>query len=162
MLPDLPQRLVAKVCQAGYPLGSRRRPQPSLQRPPASQTISRCSSCHPTRQSSTRRKLSGVKSAKKSSRITPKSIDAVRTKLKQAILYIERNPKSSNPSPHSPTSEVILMWKWYAPRAPSTNPQTEPFAARPGSYQSVSRETIWYDWRLKSRTTKDSGCALLL
>src|SRR5450631_24233 len=35
VLPGLPQRPVTKVCQAG-PLGSRRRPQPSLQRPPAS------------------------------------------------------------------------------------------------------------------------------
>ena len=33
-----------------------------------------------------------------------KSIDAVRAKLKQAILYIERNPKTVNPSRPSPTS----------------------------------------------------------
>jgi hypothetical protein len=36
VLSSLPQRPVAKVCKAGYPLGSRRRPQPSLRRPPAS------------------------------------------------------------------------------------------------------------------------------
>src|ERR1700736_642563 len=36
VLSGLPHRTVAKVCQAGYPLGSRRRPQPSLQRPRAS------------------------------------------------------------------------------------------------------------------------------
>src|ERR1700731_4021513 len=36
VLSGLPHRPVAKVCQAGYPLGSRRRPQPSLQRPRAS------------------------------------------------------------------------------------------------------------------------------
>ena len=34
-----------------------------------------------------------MKSARKSSRITLKSIDAVRAKLKQAILYIEHNRK---------------------------------------------------------------------
>jgi hypothetical protein len=33
-----------------------------------------------------------------------KSIDAVRTKLKQAILYIERNQNSSNQSPRFPIS----------------------------------------------------------
>ena len=33
-----------------------------------------------------------------------KSMDAVRAKLKQAVLYIERNPESSNPSRPSPTS----------------------------------------------------------
>jgi hypothetical protein len=53
-----------------------------------------CSSCRPIRQSSTPRKISGMKSARKSSRTTPsKSIDAVRAKLQQAILYIARNPK---------------------------------------------------------------------
>ena len=31
-----------------------------------------------------------------------KSIDAVRRKLEQAIIHIERNPKPLNPSPHSP------------------------------------------------------------
>jgi hypothetical protein len=36
VLPGLPRHPVAKVCQAGYPLGSRRRPQPSLPRSPAS------------------------------------------------------------------------------------------------------------------------------
>ena len=60
----------------------------------ASQPISRCSSCHPTRQSSTRRKLSGGEIREKIFKnYALKSIDAVRTKLKQAILYIERNPK---------------------------------------------------------------------
>src|SRR5450759_3420869 len=37
MLPDIPQCPLPKICQAGYPLGSRRRPQPSLQRARASQ-----------------------------------------------------------------------------------------------------------------------------
>ncbi len=42
------------------------------------------------------------------------SIDAVRTKLKHAILYIERNPKSSNQSRRFPiSSSHSLMWKWY-------------------------------------------------
>src|ERR1700726_4308286 len=36
VLSGLPHRPVAKVCQAGYPLVSRRPPQPSLQRPRAS------------------------------------------------------------------------------------------------------------------------------
>ena len=33
VLPELSQRSAPKVCQAGYPLGSRRCPQPSLRRP---------------------------------------------------------------------------------------------------------------------------------
>ena len=32
VLPDIPQRRVAKVCQAGHPVGSRWRSQPSLRR----------------------------------------------------------------------------------------------------------------------------------
>ena len=35
-----------------------------------------------------------------------KSIDAVRVKLKQAILYIERTPNSCNPSPFSHISST--------------------------------------------------------
>ena len=38
-----------------------------------------------------------------------KSIRAVRAKLKQAILYIERIPNSSNPSPRSPRSSNHSM-----------------------------------------------------
>src|SRR6185503_19256561 len=39
-----------------------------------------------------------------------KSIDAVRAKLKQAILYIERNPKIVQFPLYC---HITLMWKWY-------------------------------------------------
>jgi hypothetical protein len=55
-------------------------------------TIFHCSSCHPTRQSSTRRKSLGEIREKIFKDYALKSIDAVRDELTQAILYIERNP----------------------------------------------------------------------
>jgi hypothetical protein len=43
-----------------------------------------------------------------------KSIDAVRAKLKQAILYIERNPKTVQSITSFPLyRQVTLTWKWY-------------------------------------------------
>ena len=43
-----------------------------------------------------------------------KSIDAVRAKLKQAILYIERNPKNRTIHHVLPLyRHITLMWKWY-------------------------------------------------
>ena len=88
VLPDIP-RLSPKVCQAGHPVGSRWRSQPPLRENSRFPPTSRCSSCHPIRQSSIRSKTSGVKSAP-----TLRSIDAVRRKLEQAIHYIERNPET--------------------------------------------------------------------
>src|SRR5262245_14921022 len=68
-------------------------------------TTSRCSSCHPTRQSSIQRKTSGMKSARNSSRTMPSSpsmpyaeSSSRRSSISSAI------PKPLNPSPHSPTS----------------------------------------------------------
>src|SRR5262245_61541870 len=76
---------------------------------------SRCSSCHPTRQSSIQRKTSGMKSARNSSRTMPSSpsmpcaeSSSRRSSISSAI------PKPLNPSPRSPTSsghsdvEVVL------------------------------------------------------
>src|SRR5450631_3187048 len=59
------------------------------------QAISRCSSCHPTRRSSTQRKISGMKSAKKSSRTTPSN---------QSTLC------APNSSRRSSTSNAIPQW----------------------------------------------------
>ena len=42
-----------------------------------------------------------------------KSIDAARTKLKQAIFYIERNPETVKSITSFPYMQVILMWKGY-------------------------------------------------
>ncbi len=67
--------------------------------------ISRLSSCRLTRQNSTRKKISGMKSARKSSRTAPSNPSAPcapssggRSSLSNATL------KPSNPSPHSPPS----------------------------------------------------------
>ena len=86
VLPGLPQRPVAEICQAGY---SRRRPNHRcgylalpdnislLFLPPYSPELNPWDEI--------REKIF--------KNYALKSIDAVRTKLKQAILYIERNPK---------------------------------------------------------------------
>ena len=43
-----------------------------------------------------------------------KSINAVRTKLQQAIFYIERNPETVKSITSFPLyHQVTLMWKWY-------------------------------------------------
>jgi hypothetical protein len=56
--------------------------------------IFRGASCRPKRQSSIRRKIHERKSAKRSLNYALKSIDAVRTKPKQAMFYIECNPET--------------------------------------------------------------------
>ena len=85
------QRPVAKVCQAGYPLIST-----------APQTIAAATSCSSAICAALPAAiLAGAQPEGKSleeirqnlQNYALKSIDAVRTKLKQAILYIERNPK---------------------------------------------------------------------
>ena len=68
--------------------------QPSLPRPRAPRQYLAYSSCRHTRRSSTRRKISGRKSAKHFKNYALKSIDAVRAKLEEAILYIEHNPET--------------------------------------------------------------------
>ena len=73
--------------------------------------ISRCSSCRPIRQSSTRRKISGRKSAKKSSRTTP-SNQSTPFAPSSSRLYIERNPtmvKSITTFPISPSHSDVEM-----------------------------------------------------
>jgi hypothetical protein len=59
-----------------------------------SQIISRCSSCHPTRQLNPKENLWDEIREKIFKNYALKSIDAVRAKLEQAILYIERNPET--------------------------------------------------------------------
>src|ERR1700730_17270113 len=68
-------------------------------------TMVRCCSCRPIRRSSTRRRIFGMKSAKKSSRTTPSNPSTQcapnfrrRSSTSNAI------PESFNPSPPSPTS----------------------------------------------------------
>ena len=94
-MSGLPQRPVAKVCEAGYPLRFSTAPQTIAAATSCSPAISRCSSCRHTRRSSTRRKISGRKSAKRIFKnYALKSIDAARAKLEEAILHIERNPET--------------------------------------------------------------------
>ena len=43
-------------------------------------------------------------------------MDAVRTKLEEAILYIERNPKNRKINHVLPLyRQVTLIWSWYQP-----------------------------------------------
>jgi transposase len=97
VLPGLPPSAGSKVRPAGHPSGSPRRPQPSLRRP-------RCSRQHhaviPSPYSpelNPKENLWDEIREKIFKNYALKSIDAVRTKLKQAILCIERNPKLVQP-----------------------------------------------------------------
>src|ERR1700730_3062262 len=92
VLSGLPHRTVAKVCQAGYPLGSRRRPQPSLQRPRASRQYLATLPPAILARAQPEGKSLGRNPRKNLQNSALRSIDAVRAKLEQAILYIERNP----------------------------------------------------------------------
>ena len=76
MLPGLPQRPIAKVCQAGYPLGL------LLFLPPYSPELN------------PKENLREEIREKIFKNYALKSIEAVRTKLKQAIFYIECNPET--------------------------------------------------------------------
>ena len=93
VLPGLPRRPLAKICQAGHSIGSRWRPQPPLWRPRASR---QCLATVPAARFA-RAQPKGEFWDKIREKIFKNyaliSIDAVRTKLKHAILYIERNPK---------------------------------------------------------------------
>ena len=93
VLPGLPQRPVAKVCQAGYPLDSRRRPKPSLPRPRAPRQYLAALPAAILAGAQPEGKSLGGNPRKIFKNYALKSLDAVRAKLKQAILYIERNPK---------------------------------------------------------------------
>ena len=92
LLSGLPQRPVAKVCQARYPPGARRRPQPSLRRPGGSRQYLAALPYSPELNP---KKISGNEIREKIFKnYALKSIDAVRAKLKQTILYIERDPET--------------------------------------------------------------------
>ena len=87
-------------------------PQPSLQRPPASQQYLAALPAALLAELNPKENLWGKFT--KSLNYPLKSIDAVRAKLKQAILYIERNPQNGQIHHLIPLHpQVILMWKWY-------------------------------------------------
>src|SRR5512139_3382234 len=93
VLPGLPQRPVAEICQAGYSLGSRRRPQPSLRYLALPDNISLLFLPPYSPELNPKENLWDEIREKIFKNYALKSIDAVRAKLKQAILYIELNPK---------------------------------------------------------------------
>jgi hypothetical protein len=93
VLPELPQCPVAKVCQAGHPLGPRWRPQSSLSRP-------RCPpQCHAALPAAYAPELNPKENLwdeireKLFKNYALKSIDAVYAKLSKAIGYVNRNPE---------------------------------------------------------------------
>lgn len=92
VLSGLPPRHVAKICQAGYSLGSRRRPQPSLPRSRAPGNISLLFLPPYSPELNPKENLWDEIREKIFKNHALKSIDAVRAKLNQAVLYIERNP----------------------------------------------------------------------
>ena len=93
VLSGIPRRSLAKVCQAAYSFGSRRRTQPSLRRSRASQKYSVALPAA-LLASNPKENLWDEIREKIFKNYALKSIDAVRAKLKQAILYIEHNPKT--------------------------------------------------------------------
>ena len=76
-----------------------------------------------------------------------KSIDAVRAKLKQAILYIESKTRPIN---HVIPiyRQVILMWKWY---------QMEPWRGQSGATNAPDAIFLLC-WRNIARAAVDFGC----
>ena len=93
MLSGLPRRPVAKVCPAGHSAGSRRRAQPSLRRPRRSRQHHAALPPPYSPELNPKENLWDEIREKIFKNYALKSMDAVRAKLKQAILYIERNPK---------------------------------------------------------------------
>jgi hypothetical protein len=93
VLPELSQRSVAKVCQAGYPLGSRRCPQPSLRRPrgPRQRPLLFLPPYAP--ELNPKENIWDEIREKIFKNYALKSIDAVYAKLDEAIFYIDRNPE---------------------------------------------------------------------
>jgi len=94
VLPDIPQCPVAKVCQAGHPVGSRWRSQPSLRRPRGSRQHLAALPATLLARAQSKENLWDEIREKLFKNYALKSIDAVRRKLEQAILYIERNPET--------------------------------------------------------------------
>jgi len=94
LLSGLPRRPVAKVCQAGYPLGSRRRPNHRCSDLLLPGNISLLFLPPYSPELNPKENLWDEIREKIFKNYALKSIDAVRAKLEQAILYVERNPKT--------------------------------------------------------------------
>ena len=93
MLSDFPRRAVAQVCQAGYPAGARWRPQPSQRRAGVPDNITLLFLPPYAPELNPKENLWEEIREKIFKNYALKSMDAVRQKLKEAILYIERNPQ---------------------------------------------------------------------
>ena len=93
VLPGLPSSAGTKVRPAGHPAGSRRRSQPSLRRSGGSRNITLLYLPPYSPELNPKENLWDEIREKIFKNYALKSIGAVRTKLKQAILYIEHNPK---------------------------------------------------------------------
>src|ERR1700738_4564387 len=104
VLSGLPQRPVAKVCQAGYPRGSRRRPSHRCSGLLLPGNISLLFLPPYSPELNPKENLWGEIREKIFKNYAFKSIDAVRAKLEQAILYVERNPKTVKSITSFPTS----------------------------------------------------------
>jgi hypothetical protein len=89
VLPDLPQRPVTKVCQAGYPVGSRWCGDLAV---PDNISLLFLPSYSP--ELNPKENLWDEIREKIFKNYALKSIDAVRRKLEKAILYLERNPET--------------------------------------------------------------------
>src|ERR1700730_3367038 len=114
VLSGLPHRPVAKVCQAGYPLGSRRRPQPSLQRPRASrQYLATLPPAILARDQAEGKSLG--RNPRKNLEELRSPINRRRARQARACDPLRRtqskNRKIHHLIPLHP--KVTLMWKWY-------------------------------------------------
>ena len=94
VLRGIPQRAIAKVCQAGYSLGSRRRPHHRCGDLALPHNIALLFLPPYAPELNPKENLWDEIREKIFRNYALKSIDAVRAKLNQAILYIERNPKT--------------------------------------------------------------------
>ena len=94
VLSGLPHRPVAKVCQAGCPLGSRRRLHHRCSDLALPGNISLLFLPPYSPELNPKENLWDEIREKIFKNSALRSIDAVRAKLEQAILYVERNPKT--------------------------------------------------------------------
>jgi transposase len=93
MLPGLPRCAGTKVRPTGYPSRSRRRSQPSLRDLAVPENITLLYLPPYSPELNPKENLWDEIREKIFKNYALKSIDAVRAKLKEAIVYIERNPK---------------------------------------------------------------------
>jgi hypothetical protein len=94
MLPELPQRPVAKICQAAHPVGPRWSSKPSLRRSLGAKQLTLLFLPPYAPELNPKENLWDEIREKIFKNYALKSIDAVYRKLDEAILYIERNPET--------------------------------------------------------------------